>query len=56
MAPQDVIDNLMLLLVGELPTLKLLKHICIDFHVDKLDLREGILMDLTLHWLSDVVS
>ena len=56
MAPQNVIDYLMLLLVGELPTLKFLKYICIDLHVNKLDLRERILMDLPLYWLSDVVS
>jgi hypothetical protein len=55
-APQNVIDYLMLLLVGELPTLKFFKDICINFHVDKLDLREGVLMNLTLHWLSDVVG
>ena len=47
----------MLLLVGELPTLQFFKDICIDFHVNKLDLGEsGVLMDLTLHWLSDVVG
>ena len=46
----------MLLLVGELSTLQFFKDICIDFHVNKLDLREVFLMDLTLHWLSDVVG
>jgi hypothetical protein len=45
----------MLLLDGELPTLQFFKDICIDFHVYKLNLREAILMDLTLHWLSDIV-
>ena len=56
MTPQNVIDNLMLLLVGELPTVQFFKDICINFHVNKLDLREGVLMDLTLHWFSDVVG
>ena len=55
MAPQNVINYLMLLLIGELTTLQFFKDICIDFHVNKLDLREDVLMNLTLHLLSDVV-